>query len=66
MRRVMHYSLESHMRAESVNLPCGCRITETSVLAMCLEHVDQIARQRAKRDKWYAEFRDLLNKAAAP
>ena len=60
----MTYSVEAHMAYEHVVLPCGCKITDTSVLSMCWEHGDKLKKQRDRREQNYAEFHRLLEEAA--
>jgi hypothetical protein len=45
-------------------LPCGCKINETTVLAMCIGHHQQLAYQKIEREARYNDYRRLMDQAA--
>jgi hypothetical protein len=47
-----------------ITLPCGCRINETMVDAMCPGHHQQLHFQKAERAAEYSHYRRLMDLAA--
>lgn len=46
-----------------VVLPCGCRLTETTVLGMCRWHENKIREQKLETQRAEAEFFDAIERA---
>lgn len=51
--------------AEYITLPCGCKITDTTVLAMCMGHHQQLHFQKATREASYNSYYRLMDQAAS-
>lgn len=46
-----------------VTLPCGCKINECFVLAMCLKHVDELQKEQALERARYIQYVEHMREA---
>jgi len=46
----------------SIELPCGCVVTETHVVAMCIEHVHALRAAAIKQRKEYDGHREQMRR----
>ena len=49
----------------SIILPCGCEITETTVLAMCGRHAQALYCKKVEHESRYREYVNALSLACA-
>lgn len=47
----------------TITLPCGCELTASSVVAMCLRHVYELRALEAKADEDYKNVLDRFRTA---
>lgn len=54
----------------SVELPCGCEITDAHLISICLTHLAEYNEKKRKdnerREKFHREMRDAVEKAMRP
>lgn len=48
-----------------ITLPCGCKITPTTVIAMCGNHAQQWGCENAERESSYREYVNRMSLACA-
>jgi len=45
-----------------ITLPCGCKLTPTTVVAMCLWHSQQWQSENAERERQYRHFVERMTR----
>lgn len=49
----------------TITLPCGCELTASSVVAMCMQHVHELRRAELKAEADYREYLDKFRTGIA-